>query len=117
MKGGNGKGKAKGKNKHKNKGPKCKNKHGKGCPKQTAHCPSYSATPHDDGTTTITVDYSCLKGGSIGYVVVDEGCDGHCDGNMKNVRSRMPGAVSTSVKQHAYPCTPRLIQQCACCCS
>ena len=88
MKGGNGKGKAKGKNKDKApKGPKCKAKHGKGCPTQTQHCPSYSAEPHDDGTTTITVDYSCLKDGSISYVVVDEGCDGHCDGKMEGVRA------------------------------
>lgn len=89
--------------------PACKAMAGKGCPNPDAHpggpCPSYTTHTHDDGSTSVTVDYACLKDGSISYVVIDEGCKGDCNqGKTENVRARTvpPMGCAGAVRRSHY---------------
>ena len=62
----------------------CEDSPDKGCP-SSGDCPTYHTQLRDDGSTTVTIDYSCLKAASseedaISYVVIDPGCSRACAG-------------------------------------
>ena len=94
----------------------------KGCPAGHAFdtsgaesCITYTAapstSPSNAGGTTVTIDYSCLKGSSISHVIIDEECDDDCDaGKTEPVRARAATCFESACawSGRARGCTMRL---------